>query len=179
MGATLAGAGDRALAALSAYGDPLGEAFQLRDDVLGAFGDPDVTGKPVGEDLHEGKPTPLLAVACERASAADAALLDRVGDPGLTDGDVARIQHVLVATGALDEVERLVDALASRAVEAIAEAQRKTSPALTTSRISRSLKPQEVCSRLRRATGGSGRVPRKASTSSAVGATGTRSGSGK
>jgi geranylgeranyl diphosphate synthase, type I len=123
MGATLAGAGDRATAALSSYGDPLGEAFQLRDDVLGAFGDPEVTGKPVGEDLHEGKPTPLLAVACERASAAEAALLDRVGEPGLTDDDVARIQHVLVTTGALDEVERLVEALTTRAIAALAEAR--------------------------------------------------------
>ena len=48
---------------LSAYGDPLGEAFQLRDDLLGAFGDAAATGKPVGDDLREGKPTPLLAVA--------------------------------------------------------------------------------------------------------------------
>ncbi len=124
VGATLAGAGDRAVAALSAYGDPLGEAFQLRDDVLGAFGDPAVTGKPVGEDLREGKPTPLLAVAVERAAGASAAgpVLDRVGDPQLTDDDVARIQQVLVDTGALAEVEGLIDALTARAVEALAEA---------------------------------------------------------
>jgi geranylgeranyl diphosphate synthase type I len=124
VGATLAGAGDRAVAALSAYGDPLGEAFQLRDDVLGAFGDPAVTGKPVGEDLREGKPTPLLAVAVERAAGANAAgpVLDRVGDPALTDDDVARIQQVLVDTGALAEVEGLIDTLTARAVEALAEA---------------------------------------------------------
>jgi geranylgeranyl diphosphate synthase type I len=123
MGATLAGASNRALAALSAYGDPLGEAFQLRDDVLGAFGDPALTGKPVGEDLREGKPTPLLAAAAERAGGHPAALLlDRVGDPQLADDDVARIQQVLVDTGALTEVEGLIDTLAARAVEALAGA---------------------------------------------------------
>ena len=61
-------------AALSAYGDPLGEAFQLRDDVLGAFGDSALTGKPVGDDLREGKPTPLLAIANEHATAAHKAV---------------------------------------------------------------------------------------------------------
>ena len=56
-------------AQLSAYGDPLGEAFQLRDDILGAFGESAMTGKPVGDDLREGKPTPLLAVASREADA--------------------------------------------------------------------------------------------------------------
>ena len=67
VGAALAGRYDELHAALSAYGDPLGEAFQLRDDMLGAFGEETVTGKPVGDDLREGKPTPLLAVATARA----------------------------------------------------------------------------------------------------------------
>ena len=58
--------------ALSAYGLPLGDAFQLRDDMLGAFGDERVTGKPVGDDLREGKPTPLLALATQRADATSA-----------------------------------------------------------------------------------------------------------
>ena len=72
-------------ARLSAYGDPLGEAFQLRDDLLGVFGDEALTGKPVGEDLREGKPTPLLAATVARCSeAAGLTLLDRVGSPDLT-----------------------------------------------------------------------------------------------
>ena len=63
LGAVLAAParGGELLPALSAYGLPLGDAFQLRDDMLGAFGDEAVTGKPVGDDLREGKPTPLLA----------------------------------------------------------------------------------------------------------------------
>jgi geranylgeranyl diphosphate synthase type I len=123
VGAALAGRLADLRGPLSAYGDPLGEAFQLRDDVLGAFGDPERTGKPVGQDLREGKPTPLLAIAAERAgdSAADGAatLLDRVGDPALTDGDIAAIQQVLVDTGAVEVVERLIDTLTSRAIDGI------------------------------------------------------------
>ena len=64
------------LPALSAYGLPLGDAFQLRDDVLGAFGDSAVTGKPVGDDLREGKPTPLLARAVAAATPEQLRLLD-------------------------------------------------------------------------------------------------------
>ena len=68
LGALLAGAGHERLAALSDYGLPLGEAFQLRDDVLGVYGDPEVTGKPAGDDLREGKRTLLVALAMERAT---------------------------------------------------------------------------------------------------------------
>lgn len=121
VGAALAGRLGDLGGPLSAYGGPLGEAFQLRDDVLGAFGDPGLTGKPVGQDLREGKPTPLLAVATERAGTVDGAatLLDRVGDPGLTDGDVAALQRVLLDTGAVDVIDGLIDTLTGRAVDAI------------------------------------------------------------
>ncbi len=72
LGAVLAAPGhaQALLPALSAYGLPLGDAFQMRDDVMGAFGDPALTGKPVGGDLREGKPTPLMARAVEAATAA-------------------------------------------------------------------------------------------------------------
>jgi geranylgeranyl diphosphate synthase type I len=122
VGAALAGRLGDLQAPLSAYGDPLGEAFQLRDDVLGAFGDPAVTGKPVGQDLREGKPTPLLAAAVARASDGRTDLLDRVGRPGLSDGEVLAVQRLLVEGGALDEIERLIERLTARAIDAIAVA---------------------------------------------------------
>jgi geranylgeranyl diphosphate synthase, type I len=128
VGAALAGRLAELRAALSAYGDPLGEAFQLRDDLLGAFGDPARTGKPVGQDLREGKPTPLLAVASERvaggggADRAAAALLDQVGAPGLSDADVASIQQVLVDTGAVAAIEQRIRDLTSLAVDAVGTA---------------------------------------------------------
>src|SRR5215213_3641721 len=84
--------------ALSAYGLPLGDAFQLRDDMLGAFGDERVTGKPVGDDLREGKPTPLLALAAGRADARQRRVLAGVGRPHLGRAEVAAIQQVLVDT---------------------------------------------------------------------------------
>jgi geranylgeranyl diphosphate synthase, type I len=105
--------------ALSAYGLPLGDAFQLRDDVLGAFGDSELTGKPVGDDLREGKPTPLLAIATGRATAAQEAVLRRVGAADLGDDEVAAIQDVLVATGALAELEAEIQQLAETAVLAL------------------------------------------------------------
>ena len=76
----------------SAFGRPLGEAFQLRDDLLGVFGDAATTGKPVGEDLREGKPTVLLALARDLAGPQHARLLASVGRPDLDDDDVARLR---------------------------------------------------------------------------------------
>jgi geranylgeranyl diphosphate synthase, type I len=110
------------VAALSAYGLPLGDAFQLRDDMLGAFGDEQVTGKPVGDDLREGKPTPLLALATSRATVAQRRVLARVGDPELTTSDVSVIQDVFVGTGAVDEVENRIARLVDEAVAAIGDA---------------------------------------------------------
>ena len=78
------------LPALSAYGLPLGDAFQMRDDVIGAFGETSLTGKPVGDDLREGKPTPLLARAVARADAAQRDVLAKVGAPGLDADEIER-----------------------------------------------------------------------------------------
>ena len=124
LGAMLVAPDRRAelLPALSAYGLPLGDAFQLRDDVLGAFGDEATTGKPVGDDLIEGKPTPLLAIATNRAGAAQLATLDLVGRPGLGDREVVEIQQVLVNTGALAELEQVIADLAHSAIAAIRRA---------------------------------------------------------
>lgn len=107
---------------LSGYGLPLGDAFQMRDDVIGAFGDPSVTGKPVGDDLREAKPTPLLAAAMESATDAQRAVLDSVGTPGLSDGDIAAIQAAIIETGALAELEQRITLLHAEAVTAIERA---------------------------------------------------------
>ncbi len=104
---------------LSAYGLPLGDAFQMRDDVMGAFGDAAATGKPVGGDLREGKPTPLLARAIEAATPAQRSVLAGVGRPGLTDDDVAEIQQVIVDTGALADLERTITTRTDAAIGAI------------------------------------------------------------
>jgi geranylgeranyl diphosphate synthase type I len=107
---------------LSAIGLPLGHAFQLRDDVLGAFGDSEITGKPVGDDLREGKPTPLLALAYARSGAADRELLGHVGDPDLSAERVGALQNVFVQTGALDQIESDIERLVAEARDALANA---------------------------------------------------------
>jgi geranylgeranyl diphosphate synthase, type I len=121
LGAALAGRLDELAGPLSAYGLPLGEAFQLRDDVLGALGETAATGKPVGDDLREGKPTPLLALARQRATPAQTAELERVGDLALDSAGVARLQAVLVDTGAVAELESRIDALTGEALEVAKE----------------------------------------------------------
>ncbi|MCB1015340.1 MAG: polyprenyl synthetase family protein, partial [Acidimicrobiales bacterium] len=122
VGAALAGRLADLAAPLSDYGDPLGEAFQLRDDILGVFGDSGLTGKPVGADLREGKPTPLLAVAVARADGPQRAVLERVGRAELDDDAVAALQGVLEATGARDEIESSIARLTDRAVAAVQRA---------------------------------------------------------
>jgi geranylgeranyl diphosphate synthase type I len=122
LGAALAGRLDELAAGLSEIGLPLGRAFQLRDDVLGAFGDADVTGKPVGDDLREGKPTPLVATAHARADGRDRRLLDRLGDADLDADDIRSLQEVFVRTGALDEMEVEIERLVAAARRAIRSA---------------------------------------------------------
>jgi len=87
--------------------------------VMGAFGDPAITGKPVGGDLREGKPTPLMARAVERADAAQGAVLALVGRTDLTDAQVACVQQVIVETGALADLEATISRLTAEAVAAI------------------------------------------------------------
>jgi len=103
---------------LEAHGMPLGIAFQLRDDMLGAFGDEAKTGKPVGDDLLEAKPTVLLARARDAASDAQLKVLDRVG-PAVTPEEVAQIQQVMIDTGAADACETEIAQLLDEATAAI------------------------------------------------------------
>ncbi|WP_435736195.1 polyprenyl synthetase family protein [Cellulosimicrobium sp. PMB13] len=120
LGAALAGADDAQVAATGTFGLPVGEAFQLRDDVLGVFGDAQVTGKPAGDDLREGKRTVLVIRALAAASPEQRTLLlDRLGDPALDAASVGHLREVLVATGALASVEALIDDLTDRAFVAL------------------------------------------------------------
>jgi geranylgeranyl diphosphate synthase type I len=119
VGAALAGRVDELAAPLSAYGEPLGEAFQLRDDVLGVWGDTRRTGKPVGDDLREGKPTPLLATALQRATGAHADLLARVGADDLGADEVAALQDLLVELGARDHIEVTIGELTDAALASL------------------------------------------------------------
>ena len=124
LGAALAGAPAAVRDAYTAYGIPLGEAFQLRDDVLGVFGDPTVTGKPAGDDLREGKSTALVALALDRATPGQAALVrGLLGDPGLDDAGVAALREVIIATGALRTVERMIGERTEQALAALEDAR--------------------------------------------------------
>ncbi len=137
LGAALAGPVDPALdGALRAYGDAVGVAFQMRDDVLGLFGDPDQTGKGVLEDLREGKRTLLLLRALRLATPEQRAVLcARVGDPHLDEAGAARVQDVVAATGALASVEALITA--QQALAAIPQPARDALDELATLAIER------------------------------------------
>jgi geranylgeranyl diphosphate synthase type I len=123
LGASLAGGTSELIRAYSAYGLPLGEAFQLRDDVLGVYGDPAETGKPAGDDLREGKRTALVAFALDAATEPQAATLRRhLGDSRLDESGVATLRDVIRATGALDRVEQLIAARTAEALAALSAA---------------------------------------------------------
>ena len=119
LGAAQAGGTAALREAYTAFGRPLGEAFQLRDDLLGVFGDESTTGKPVGEDLREGKPTVLLALAFAQAPISAAGLLARVGATDLTAGEVARLRDLFLDCGAAAGVERMIDERQARAFDAL------------------------------------------------------------
>ncbi|MFD6415726.1 polyprenyl synthetase family protein [Streptomyces sp. NPDC060194] len=119
LGAALAGADEATTAALRSAGRCAGIAFQLRDDLHGVFGDPRRTGKPVGEDVREGKHTYLMAIARARAGGVPGArdLLERsVGDAGLDAEGLARVQAVLTETGARAVVETKIDRLVAQSM---------------------------------------------------------------
>jgi len=114
LGAAIAGADDATIAALRGYGHDIGIAFQLRDDLLGVFGDPAVTGKPAGDDLREGKRTVLYALALKAADVSDPAaaktLRDGIGS-ATTNDDIAELARIIENTGAVDIVEERIHQL--------------------------------------------------------------------
>ena len=107
------------LIVLSAYGLPLGEAFQLRDDMLGIFGDPKETGKPAGDDLREGKRTVLMAMTMEKATnSARTELATHLGNPNISPEKIESLRALIVETGAVDDVEKLIDRLGEESTAA-------------------------------------------------------------
>ncbi len=119
IGAGLAGATPGQIEQLTRFGLPLGEAFQLRDDLLGVFGDPEETGKPAGDDLVEGKRTVLVALALDGAPQAAAQRLDRALGTPLSPADVDELRTIIDASGARAQVEEVIGHLADRAVGAL------------------------------------------------------------
>ena len=120
LGGALAGAPSGLLNGYSGFSLPLGEAFQMRDDVLGVFGDPETTGKPAGDDLREGKRTVLVGFAINQAPPSEADFLDRMlGKPDLGEDEVAEIRRVMIECGALEATESLIAELSDRAFEAL------------------------------------------------------------
>ncbi|WP_345750621.1 polyprenyl synthetase family protein [Microbacterium rhizophilus] len=120
IGGALAGGDDARLAALAAFGHPLGMAFQLRDDVLGVFGDTAETGKPAGDDLREGKRTALVAFARAAATPGERVRFDELlGDAAMTEQDVAWLRERIRATGSLERVEHLISGYAAEADAAL------------------------------------------------------------
>ncbi|MCZ4500513.1 MAG: Polyprenyl synthetase [Marmoricola sp.] len=122
IGAALAGATPAEIEQLTRFGLPLGEAFQLRDDLLGVFGDPEVTGKPAGDDLVEGKRTVLVALALEALDPSDRAVLDQGLGHRLTAAEIAELRRLITASGADEQVEQLITDLTDRALGALEEA---------------------------------------------------------
>lgn len=123
IGAGIAGGDDEVLGALRKYGLHIGVAFQLRDDILGVFGDPATTGKPAGDDLREGKRTALIAIAQKRLTSRSArALLDRIGAADLRPDEIDLLRTTLTECGAVAEVESMIDSDVRAAHDAIATA---------------------------------------------------------
>ena len=120
LGALMAGGTLEQVTALRAFGLPLGVAFQLRDDLLGVFGDPQVTGKPAGDDLREGKRTVLIALARDALPGSAVRLIDELlGDPDLTDHQIHTIQATIRDSGAVETVEAIIARSVAEALSAL------------------------------------------------------------
>ncbi|MEU4015407.1 polyprenyl synthetase family protein [Microbacterium sp. NPDC028030] len=124
LGGALAGADADQLDALRRFGHPVGMAFQLRDDVLGVFGDAALTGKPTGDDLREGKRTVLIALTRQELDPSARNLMDEMlGDAELTSAQVSFLQATIADSGALDRVEAMIADYAREADRALSGAR--------------------------------------------------------
>lgn len=123
LGGALAGAPKNVMSAFTAYGVPLGEAFQLRDDLLGMFGDPELTGKSNLDDLRGHKPTALLAVTLSAVEGTERGELERLlGRPDPEDPELRLIKEIIERTGARKQVESMIEERTAEALHAIGDA---------------------------------------------------------
>ncbi len=121
IGAALSGVSEETLSALSQFGIPLGLAFQLRDDVLGVFGDPSVTGKPAGDDLREGKRTVLVGLTLESVPSSVSKIFNELLMAGeIEEEQLDFMRKTIADSGALAKTERLIEEHSNRAIEALA-----------------------------------------------------------
>ena len=122
LGGSLAGANEHLLEGYSRFALPLGEAFQLRDDILGVFGDPATTGKPSGDDLREGKRTELIAHGLQLATSGDRDFIQhRLGADDLSETEISQLTSILSDSGAQDATEASIERLSTRAFTALDE----------------------------------------------------------
>lgn len=120
FGAALAGANETLRDSYSRYGLPLGEAFQLRDDVLGVFGETEITGKPSGDDIREGKRTVLMALVTELVNSDELAQIESaLGNAAINEAELMRVQEIITKTGALSKCEELIASLLDEALLAL------------------------------------------------------------
>jgi geranylgeranyl diphosphate synthase type I len=120
IGASFAGADENTLRGLSNFGIPLGLAFQIRDDILGVFGDPEVTGKPAGDDLSEGKRTVLVALTLQNSSTSIAKIFnDLLSERDLEKEQIEFMQTTIRESGALEKTERMMQEYGDRALEVL------------------------------------------------------------
>ena len=117
LGAAVAGQYDELHKPLTDFGQPVGVVFQLRDDLLGVFGNAEMTGKPTGDDLREGKPTPLMAEAFAHASEQQRSILTKIGSNDLSEKEISDIQEVVEETGAKSVIEQEIEELTDSALE--------------------------------------------------------------
>ena len=111
------------MTALRTFGRDIGVAFQLRDDQLGVFGDPEITGKPSGDDLREGKRTTLLALTLDNVSESDRETVESSLGQSLSEQDVDHLRTIIKKSGAYDRIEKQIDDLVTSAVHALADAR--------------------------------------------------------
>ena len=122
IGAAFAGADEDLMRGFSAFGIPLGMAFQLRDDVLGVFGDPSITGKPAGDDLREGKRTVLVGLTREALASNVGKIFDELLTSRELDAEqIAFLQQCMVDSGALAKSERMIEDMANQSLEALSQ----------------------------------------------------------